>query len=567
PALPALLFIPLLVDRSEDTPEAELPPRKRLCLTARTSRYKVGESLTAAPRLAGGHGIEYRFIGTLDTKTRRQRAEEVGYGIRDTWVEPKEVAEEIAPVTLEGVNTRVTELVTVQEQDTQDIYDVIEDAQDRQTWIFQSVEALIDDRQYHYETTRLLDQEALVSREAWAHSMGFMALTAQVSSLQGHLAMALGEIRALQARDQARADVPEGTAIMANNMPPRRSSATAKAAAATARAAAAAAASMTVAAIEQLIEARDSAALANHETLRNRTNGHGDRSHNSGTRNRGTTRTPHELFHISNCAMKNQVKFATCTFVRNALTWWNSHMKDVTQDVAYAMDWKTLKKMMTAKYCPRGKIKKLEIKLWTLKVKGTDILGYTLCFQELALMCGRMFLEESYEIEKYVGGLPDMIWGNVMSYRPQTMEEAIEFANDQMDQKLGHQQQNKRQNTRRAYIAGPGEKKEYTGSLPLCTKCNYHHKGPCAPRCNKCKKIDYLARDCRGSGPNGNNNNQGNSRTTQNAGTCYECGVQGHFKRECPNESVRSGQYGDKPGLQHRYGYVPYKQPLCFYPI
>ncbi|GJW40166.1 putative reverse transcriptase domain-containing protein [Tanacetum coccineum] len=71
------------------------------------------------------------------------------------------------------------------------------------------------------------------------------------------------------------------------------------------------------------------------------------------------------------------------------------------------------------------------------------------------------------------------------------------------DMNRGHQQQNKRQNTRRAYTAGPGEKREYTGSLPLCTKCNYHHKGPCAPRCNKCKKIGHLARDCRSSGPNG----------------------------------------------------------------
>ncbi|GKA55498.1 putative reverse transcriptase domain-containing protein [Tanacetum coccineum] len=142
------------------------------------------------------------------------------------------------------------------------------------------------------------------------------------------------------------------------------------------------------------------------------------------------------VFHISNCAVENQVKFATCTFIGNALTWWNSHMKAVTQDVAYAMDWKTLKKMMTVKYCPRGEIKKLEIELWNLKVKGTDITSYTLRFQELALMCGRMFPEESDEVEKYVGGLPDMIRGNVMSYRPQIMEEAIKFANDQMDQKL-----------------------------------------------------------------------------------------------------------------------------------
>ncbi|GKD63395.1 putative reverse transcriptase domain-containing protein [Tanacetum coccineum] len=156
----------------EDTPDAELPPRKRLCLTALTLRYEVEESSTVAPRPAGGHGIGYGFISTLDAKTRRQKVEEVGYGIRDTWVDPRETVEEIAPMTLEGVNTMVTELAAVQEQDTQDIYAVIEDVQDRQTRIFQSVEVLIDDRQYHYETVRLLDQEALVSREAWAHSMG-----------------------------------------------------------------------------------------------------------------------------------------------------------------------------------------------------------------------------------------------------------------------------------------------------------------------------------------------------------------------------------------------------------
>ncbi|GJT56898.1 hypothetical protein Tco_0991952 [Tanacetum coccineum] len=72
----------------------------------------------------------------------------------------------------------------------------------------------------------------------------------------------------------------------------------------------------------------------------------------------------------------------------------------------------------------------------TQKLKGIDITSYTLRFQGLALMCGRMFPEESDEVEKYVGGLLDMIRGNVMSYRPQTMEEVIEFANDQMNQKL-----------------------------------------------------------------------------------------------------------------------------------
>nr|GFB14962.1 hypothetical protein [Tanacetum cinerariifolium] len=60
----------------------------------------------------------------------------------DTWIDPRDVDEEEAPTTLEGVNTRVTELAAVQEQDTQDIHRVMEDTQGRQTEIFQRVEAL-----------------------------------------------------------------------------------------------------------------------------------------------------------------------------------------------------------------------------------------------------------------------------------------------------------------------------------------------------------------------------------------------------------------------------------------
>ncbi|GKD17896.1 hypothetical protein Tco_1207054, partial [Tanacetum coccineum] len=136
PPLPASLFIPPPVDRREDIPKAELPSHKRLCSTAPTSRYEVGESSTAAHRPTRGHRTDYGFIGTTDSEITRQRAEEVGYGIRDVWVDPTEADEEVAPTTLEGVNARVTELTTVQEQDTQDVYAVIEDTQDRQTRLF-----------------------------------------------------------------------------------------------------------------------------------------------------------------------------------------------------------------------------------------------------------------------------------------------------------------------------------------------------------------------------------------------------------------------------------------------
>ncbi|GKF08206.1 hypothetical protein Tco_0042430, partial [Tanacetum coccineum] len=70
PPLPVLLSIPPPVDRREDVPEVELTPRKRLCPTAPTSKYEVGESSNAAPRPIGGHRVDYGFIGTLDAKTR-----------------------------------------------------------------------------------------------------------------------------------------------------------------------------------------------------------------------------------------------------------------------------------------------------------------------------------------------------------------------------------------------------------------------------------------------------------------------------------------------------------------
>ncbi|GJQ99231.1 hypothetical protein Tco_0522216 [Tanacetum coccineum] len=119
------------------------------------------------------------------------------------------------------------------------------------------------------------------------------------------------------------------------------------------------------------------------------------------------------VFHISNCTVACQVKFATCTLQGNTLTRWNSHVRAVGHDVAYAMPWKTLK-----------------------KVKGTDVMSYNQLFQELVLMCDRMFPEESDVVEKYVGGLLDMIHGSVKASKPKMIQEAIEFASEMIDKKI-----------------------------------------------------------------------------------------------------------------------------------
>nr|GFB20851.1 reverse transcriptase domain-containing protein [Tanacetum cinerariifolium] len=180
------------------------------------------------------------------------------------------------------------------------------------------------------------------------------------------------------------------------------------------------------------------------------------------------------VFHISNCVAENQVKFATCTLHSIALTWWNTHVQTVGHEAPYGMTWKTLMKMITEKYCPQNEIRKLEMKLWELKVKGTDLASYTQRFQELALLCGRMFSEEANKIEKYVRGLPDMIHRSVVASKPKTMQEAIEIATELMD-----------------------------------------------------KKIRTFAE-------------------RQKSG-CYECRVQGHFKRECPKLKTNNNQ-GNQSG-------------------
>nr|GEY39539.1 hypothetical protein [Tanacetum cinerariifolium] len=150
PPLPPPLHMPPPVDRKDDIPETkmpprkrlclstlgskyEMPPRKRLCLSTPGSKYEVEESSTARP--TGGRGIDYGFVITLDAEARRRGIREVGYGIRDTWVDPTEIVPEITPMTVGEVNTRVIELAGLYEHDTHDSYALLEDAQDSRTLI------------------------------------------------------------------------------------------------------------------------------------------------------------------------------------------------------------------------------------------------------------------------------------------------------------------------------------------------------------------------------------------------------------------------------------------------
>ncbi|GKB45126.1 putative reverse transcriptase domain-containing protein [Tanacetum coccineum] len=128
-----------------------------------------------------------------------------------------------------------------------------------------------------------------------------------------------------------------------------------------------------------------------------------------------------------------------------------------------------MKKKMTDKYCLRVEIKKLEAEYWffygMLKVKS-------------------YLLPENLKLEKK---------------KPTTTTTT----------------KRRGQNTDRAYTAGSGEKKPYEGSKPICAKCNYHHDGPCAPKCHKCNRVGHLACDRKSTANANTVNNQRGTGTAK----------------------------------------------------
>nr|GEV98328.1 reverse transcriptase domain-containing protein [Tanacetum cinerariifolium] len=413
----------LSTSRRTDIPDVDMLPQKRVCLTTPTPEFEIGKSSAAGAA---------RQPGPIESDLWRCRVKQ-------------------------------SELDTTFRKRTNEFEIRFEEAQDDRALLRARFNTLFKDRPDHHRTTMLIDREAMYAREEWAFSMDrsstivahvrtletqVAALITQTSSLQTLLTIALGRIEILEAKDP---EPQEG---------PNEASSTSTPTTATTPTTI-----ITNAQLHALIDRGIASALAEHDADGSK---NGDNNNDSGTGGRRQMTTPQE------CSYTNFLKCQPMSFqgtervvglTRCALTWWNSHMRVVGQDVAYAMPWAALKRMITNKYCPRGEIKKLESEYWNLK-------------------------------------------------------EAIEFATKMMDKKMlthaecqaeykrkfndtsrntQHQHQPfKRNNVARAYTAGPADNKPYGGTKPLCPECNYHHDGPCAPKCTTYKKIGNLARDYHG---------------------------------------------------------------------
>ncbi|GKA94164.1 putative reverse transcriptase domain-containing protein [Tanacetum coccineum] len=191
------------------------------------------------------------------------------------------------------------------------------------------------------------------------------------------------------------------------------------------------------------------------------------------------------VFNISGCAIKNQVKFATCTLLGAALTWWNGQIRILGPD-AYSMTW---------------------------EVKGNDVPTYTERFQELTLICTKFVANETKKVDKYISGLPDNIYGNVKSSRPKTLltihtETTMAINNNPLRDRMSP----------RSTIWG------------------------------RAKRSWHFARDYRGSGNANVANALKDNMAVPKGNGCFECGAPGHFKRNCPKLKNKDGGNGNAQG-------------------
>ncbi|GJR70751.1 putative reverse transcriptase domain-containing protein [Tanacetum coccineum] len=92
------------------------------------------------------------------------------------------------------------------------------------------------------------------------------------------------------------------------------------------------------------------------------------------------------------------------------------------------------------------------------------------------------------------------------------------------------------------------------GSLPKCTKCHFHHNGPCTQKCHKCNKVGHFARDCRSTGNTNIANTQKGNGAAPKGNGCFECGALGHFKRDCPKLKNKDGGNGNAQGWVYAVG-------------
>nr|GEU86136.1 retrotransposon protein, putative, Ty3-gypsy subclass [Tanacetum cinerariifolium] len=446
----ALPSPPLPPPVRDDIPETEIPPRKRLCLSTLGSRYDIEESSTAS--LTGGRGIDYGFVSTLDAKARQRGIGEVGYGIRDTWVDPAETIPKIAPMTVGKVNTRVTELAELHEHDTHDLYALLEDAHDSRTRISQRVtvdsqwvDLLMEDRIAHQDTILIMEEKACMQQAKIAelretnrrHQAQMVETLRVIKDMRREIGDMQAELLALPEQPRKARQPGEDARFPDHQDAPRDADKTR-------------ARSLHVPSVI-LVRTVGSVSIGGVSQ--------------KGLINHSLNRLWSHVVWVG--VVRMDIRSLSCHWCHDS-----SKSQEIKRE-------EVLKNKMTDKYCSQGEIKKLEIELWNLKASKPKTLDETI---ELA---------------------NDLMDQKLRTYTERQMDNKRK-ADDSFRNNHGHQQQPaKRQNVAMVYNMGSGERKPYRGNFPKSSGnanvANAQRNNEANPKgngCFECGAPGHFKRDC-----------------------------------------------------------------------
>ncbi|GJX89757.1 putative reverse transcriptase domain-containing protein [Tanacetum coccineum] len=245
------------------------------------------------------------------------------------------------------------------------------------------------------------------------------------------------------------------------------------------------------------------------------------------------------VFRISDCKERDKVKFATATLQGRALTWWNGRIASMGIDAANGTPWTEVRKWMTEEFCPRSVLQRLEQELYNLKLKGTDIDGYTNRFHELALLCPRMVEPEQVKVEQYIRGLSKNIRGDVTSSRLAGIDEVVRMAYQLMGQIIQDQTDEVSEGEKRkgeGDRGGRGDNRRDYNRRQNQRRANVEAMTNAAP-----------------------NDNEVYPNLDRKDVTCFNCNEKGHRKRDCP-KLKKNGQGGNNRGAVYKLGAVDAQQ-------
>ncbi|GJU53016.1 putative reverse transcriptase domain-containing protein [Tanacetum coccineum] len=248
---------------------------------------------------------------------------------------------------------------------------------------------------------------------------------------------------------------------------------------------------------------------------------------------------------MSGCSVNQKVKYTASSFVGKALTWWNSQICTLSQEVSVSMSWNDFKLMMIEEFCPSHEMQK---------------------FQELARLVPHFVTPESRKIEGYAYGLAPQIHGMVAATEPKSMQKAVQISGTLTDEavrngsikkveKIGNvgepskgrndRDDNKRIRTGNAFATAVNPVgRENVGAWPKCTTCNSYHApgGSCHTYFN-CNRLGHVAKDCRSVSRNVNPVNTRNPPIR----AFYECGSTDHVRPVCPRWNRVQGPGRNNP--------------------